>query len=611
MSESLYPFYQDELYFIRKLAQDFARQYPAAAARLQLEPTKSNDPHVERLIEAFALLAGRIHHKINDEYPELTEAVLGVLYPHYLAPVPSFATVQFELDPNRATPTGVQVAKGKTLASTRVGDTPCRFRTCYPLSLWPVAVTEARLQPPPFPPGLSPPDTARAALRMKLSIQGELPLGQLQMNELRFHLAGGLGLTPLLYELIHNHALQVVFRLPENKQAPPIILSSREAIGAVGFEREDSLLPYPRQAFPGYRLLTEFFAYPAKFLYFDLKGFQRVRAAGAQRQIEVLIFVDRALPRLEQAVDASTFRLGCTPVVNLFDQTAEPIALTQLRSEYKVTPDVARPMGMEVYSVDSVTAAEPDGTDREFRPFYDFRHGSSREGDQPLWFATRRPGTGENDHGTDVYLRLVDRGFAPAQPADTVLVVRTTCTNRDLPTRIPRHADEVRFDPEFSAPGITLRCPRNPTPPYRPPLRRGVQWRAISHLSLNHLTLTDGEEGRLALQELLRLYDPTSEEAAPQLAALARQVIEGIADLRSRRVVAPVDGGFVRGTELTIEFDETKYAETSPYLFAAVLERFFAQYASLNSFTQTVARFKDRPGELKRWPPRAGDRPLL
>jgi type VI secretion system protein ImpG len=611
MSESLYPFYQDELFFIRKLAQEFARQYPAAAARLQLEPTRSNDPHVERLIEAFALLAGRIHHKINDEYPELTEAVLGVLYPHYLAPVPSFATVQFDLDPARATPTGVQVAKGKTLASTRVGDTPCRFRTCYPLTLWPVAVTEARLQPPPFPPGLSPPDSARAALRLKLTIQGELPLGQLQVNSLRFHLAGGLGLTPLLYELIHNHALQVVFRLPEAKQAKPIVLTARDAIGSVGFDADEGLLPYPRQSFPGYRLLTEYFAYPVKFLYFDLKGLDRARAAGAQRQIEVLIFVDRALPRLEQAVDAATFRLGCTPVVNLFEQTAEPISLSQLRTEYKVTPDVARPMGMEVYSVESVTAAEPDGTDREFRPFYDFRHGSHREADQPLWYSARRPGTGEHDHGTDVYLRLVDHNFDPAQPADTVLVVRTTCTNRDLPTRIPRHADEVRFDPEFSAPGITLRCPRNPTPPFRPPLRRGLQWRVISHLTLNHLTLTDGAEGRLALQELLRLYDSTSPEAAPQLAALARQVIDGISDLRSRRVVAPVDGGFARGTELTVEFDETKYAETSPYLFAEVLERFFAQYASLNSFTQTVARFKDRPGELKRWPPRAGDRPLL
>jgi type VI secretion system protein ImpG len=611
MSESLYPFYQDELFFIRRLSQEFARQYPAAAARLQLEPNRCNDPHVERLIEAFALLAGRIQHKLHDEYPELTEAVLGVLYPHYLSPVPSFATVQFDLDPARATPTGVRIAKGGTIATVRVADTPCRFRTCYPLTLWPVAVTEARLQPPPFPPGLSPPDNARAALRMKLAIQGELPLQQLQLKELRFHLFGGLGLMPLLYELVHNHAVQVVFRVPEAKQAAPLIFPAKEVIAPVGFDTAEGLLQYPRQSFPGYRLLTEFFAYPPKFLYFDLKGFDRVRAAGAQRQVEVFIFVDRSLPRLEQAVEAGTFRLGCTPVVNLFEQTAEPIALTHLRTEHRITPDVARPMGMEVYSVDAVTAADPDGTNREFRPFYDFRHGGGRDIDLPFWHTTRRPGTGENDRGTDVYLRLVDRAFEPAQPADTVLVVRTTCTNRDLPTKLPRHGDEVRFDAEFSAPGVTLRCPRNPTPPLRVPLRRSLQWRVISHLNLNHLSLTAGDEGRLALQELLGLYDPTDPETEPTLAALAHSAIEGISDLRARRVVAMVNGGFARGTELTLEFDETKYVETSAFLCASVLERFFAQYASLNSFTQTVARLKERPGELKRWPPRAGDRPLI
>src|SRR5262249_1680435 len=299
--------------------------------------------------------------------------------------------------------------------------------------------------------GLSPPDASKAALRLKLSIQGELPFAQLQMKELRFHLVGGLGLTPPLYELIHNHALQVVFRTPEAKQAPPIILPAKDAIGAVGFQESEALLPYPRQAFPGYRLLTEFFAFPQKFLYFDLKGLDRIKAAGAQRQFEVIIFVDRTLPRLEQAVEANTFRLGCTPVVNLFEQTAEPISLNHLRTEYKVVPDVARRRGMEVYSIVSVSAAEPDGTARESRPFHAFRHGGGREADQPLWYSTRRTGTGENDHGTDVYLRLVDRTFDPAKPADTVLVVRTTCTNRDLSTRIPRFADEVRFDPEFSA----------------------------------------------------------------------------------------------------------------------------------------------------------------
>src|SRR6516165_8945472 len=98
MSDVLYPYYERELLFIRQLAQEFARQYPAAADRLRLEPNRSADPHVERLIEAFALLAGRIHHKLDDEFPELTDALLSVLYPHYLAPIPSMGIVQFDLD---------------------------------------------------------------------------------------------------------------------------------------------------------------------------------------------------------------------------------------------------------------------------------------------------------------------------------------------------------------------------------------------------------------------------------------------------------------------------------------------------------------------------------
>ena len=623
MSDTLYSFYQDELFFIRKMAQDFARQYPAAAARLQLEPNRSTDPHVERLIEAFALLTARVQHKIHDDYPEVTEALLNVLYPHYVAPVPSFATLQFDFDPLRAIPTGMVIEKGRQLLTPRVGDTPCKYRTCHDVTLWPISVTEAKLQPPPFPPGLRPPDKAVAALRLKFQITGEMTWPMLQLGRLRIHLAGDDAFTAPLYELIHRHALQVVFRSGENKQAPPVVLPAAEAIHPVGFGPDDGLLPYPKRSFPGYRLLTEFFAYPAKFLYFDLAGFPEAKRTGAQKQLEVFLFLDRTLPRLEQAVEAGAFRLGCVPVVNLFEHIAEPVNWTQQRSEYKVIPVVGRPLGYEVYSVDSVAAVNPDGTDREFRPFYDFRHGTGHQKGNAFWYATRRPSVGIHnpddptgktpleDRGSDVFLRLVDPAFDPATPANDVLVIRTTCTNRDTPNRLPRTGEEVPFEPAFSAAGLTVRCPRNPTRPMRPAMRRGLQWRLISHLSLNHLSLTDGEEGRLALLELLRLYDPTDLDGEPRLAAMARQAVEGITQLRSRPTVALANGGFCRGLEVTVEFDEAKYVETSAYLLASVLERFFSLAVNVNSFTQLVARTKQRTAEWKRWPPRAGDKPLL
>src|SRR6516164_3155336 len=133
MSDTLYPYYERELHFIRQRAREFAREYPGAAGRLLLEPTRSVDPHVERLIESFALLCGRIHHKLDDEFPELTEGLLSVLYPHYLAPIPSLGIVQFELDPARAQlPNGFSIPRGSRLHTQPVNNLQCKFRTGYP-----------------------------------------------------------------------------------------------------------------------------------------------------------------------------------------------------------------------------------------------------------------------------------------------------------------------------------------------------------------------------------------------------------------------------------------------------------------------------------------------
>jgi len=615
MSEELYPYYQDELYFIRKLAQEFARKYPAAAARLQLEPDRSADPHVERLIEAFALLSGRIRHKLHDEFPELTDAVLSVVYPHALAPVPSFATVQFEPDPHRpVAPEGVPIPAGSRLNTDRVGDLACQYRTCYPVRLWPLAVTTAKLHPPPFPPGLNPPARANAAIRLRLQSLGEVGFDKLRFESLRLHLAGENTLTAPLFDLIHNHAIEVAFSVPDRPSAT-VGLPAETAIAKVGFEPDEALLPYPANVFPGYRLLTEYFGYSAKFLYMDIRGWEAVRAAiGNARAVDVVIFLDRSHARLEHMLDSSMLRLGCTPAANLFEWTAEPIPLTHTKPEYKLVPEVGHPTGYEVFSVTGVAAAGPEGRDVEYQPFYHFRHGESRDHRHAFWYATRRPGLAHDDRGTDVFLHLVDSGFDPAAAIGETLIVRTLCTNRDLPLRLPRVGEEVRFHLGFAAPGVSARSVRNPTGTLRPASPRGRYWHLVSHLNLNHLSLTGEGSGTEALKTMLRLYDLTDLAADPQQAALARQAIDGILNVASRRTTGWIGsgdlGGFARGLEVTLELDETKFTASSAVLFASVLERFFALYASVNSFTQLLARYRQRDGILKRWPPRAGDRPV-
>lgn len=604
MPDDLLTYYERELTFMRQMGAEFAAKYPKIASRLLLEADKSEDPHVERLIQAFAFLAARIHRKIDDEFPEITEALLGVLYPHYLAPIPSMSVVQFVLDPDQGKLTsGHRIEKGTTLYSHPVNDTPCRFRTCYPVTLWPIEVSSARLGEPDR---LRPSGDAVAVIRLELRCLGGATFAQLELDRLRFFLSGESQLSHSLYELLLNGDCQVQLRaLGEPSGFKPILLSSR-CLQAVGFSPDEGMLPYTPRSFLGYRLLQEYFAFPEKFLFVDLCELDRATRAGFREQMEVCIFLNR-MPKLEQPINAGTFRLGCTPIVNLFEQIAEPIRLNHAQTEYRVIPDIRRQTATEVYAIDTVTSTSPDLTEPlHIQPFYSFRHAVEPDRPQAFWYASRRPSPRKGDEGTEVYLSLVDFTFQPALPASETLTMYITCTNRDLPGKLPFGGERGEFELEGAAPLSRIRCLTKPTETIRPPLRRGAQWRLLSHLSLNYLSIC--EEGREALQEILKLYDFSD-------SAVIRQQITGITDVSSRRVVGrPASlpwNGFCRGIEVTVEFDEEKYVGSGVFLFASVLEKFFGLYASLNSFSQMIALSRQREEPIKRWAPRAGEQILL
>jgi type VI secretion system protein ImpG len=195
----------------------------------------------------------------------------------------------------------------------------------------------------------------------------------------------------------------------------------------------------------------------------------------------------------------------------------------------------------------------------------------------------------------------------PSSAPQWTVHAETTCLNRDLPYRLPFGGGQPLLRLASGGP-VRLECLTHPTPTLRPALRHGVVWRLISHLTLNHLSLIDYEEGADALREILRLYDFSD-------SAQVRGVIDGILSVRTRRVVGrlggDVRGGFCRGIEVNIRFDEDRYVGTGVYLFAAVLERFLSLYCSINSFSRTVATTNKREGELARWPPRSGETTLL
>jgi type VI secretion system protein ImpG len=511
---------------------------------------------------------------------------------------------QFVLDPDQGKLTnGHHIPQGSMLYSQSVNGSPCRFRTCYPVTLWPLEVTSARFDAPDR---VSPAPQAAAMIRLELRCLGGISFADLTLNSLRFFLHGESPLVYALYELLLNNICQVQFRpLEEQKGAKPVVLPAR-CLTPVGFGPSEGLLPYTPRSFLGYRLLQEYFAFPEKFLFFDLKELDRAVRARFRTGVEVLLFLDKPL-RLEQPISADTFRLGVTPVVNLFEQVAEPIRVTRAETEYRVVPDVGRQQATEVYSIESVTSVSPHLSEPIiFEPFYSFKHAAEREQQQAFWHTTRRPSSRKGDSGTEVYLSLVDLNFRPTVPAVETLTLHVTCTNRDLPGRLPFGGERGDLELEGAAPLSRIRCLKKPTETIRPPLRRGAQWRLISHLALNYLSISEG--GRDALQEILKLYDYAD-------SSVIRQQIAGITKVTSRRVIGrPASmpwNGFCRGIEVSIEFDEDRYVGSGVFLFASVLEKFFGLYGSLNSFTQLIAMTKQREEPLKRWLPRAGEQILL
>jgi type VI secretion system protein ImpG len=612
MSDALLPYYNRELSYVRRLAGQFAQAHPKIAARLRLGPDSSEDPHVERLIEAFAYLNARTRRKLEDDFPELTEALLGVLYPHYQVPIPSLAIVQFDLaEEQNGLTAGATLPRHTQLETESIQGLPCRFRTCYPVTLHPIELRHASLSRPPFA-APSAPQLAQAAAVLRLVLgcrDAAVNFADLTAQSLRFFLKGQPQHVYLLYELLFNHALGVALAGGADDPAP--VLLDKECLRPVGFERDEGLLPYTARSCVGYRLLTELFAFAPKFLFADLAGLGEGALRRAGNQLEVFVYLNRAAPDLEQNLSEDTFRLGCTPVVNLYPQRAEPIPLTQTDYEHRVVPDARRPLAHEVYSIDRVTASARDGTGVEFRPFFSVKHADEGRAGQTFWHAVRRQaenGTGATDPGQEVFLSLVDLELQPAASADWTVDVETTCLNRDLPGRLPFGGDQPRLQvSEGGALVGRVSCLTPPTPTLRPALRHGALWRLISHLSLNHLSLVGDGDQADALREVLKLYDFTD-------SAQTRQLIDGVLEVRSRRVTGRPRGqtaeAFCRGVEVTVCFDEEKFTGGGLFLFACVLERFLGLYCSLNSFTKLIATVKGREGELRRWPPRMGEKVL-
>lgn len=622
MNPHLLKYYNQELQYIREMGAEFASEYPKIAGRLGLDGFDCVDPYVERLLEGFAFLTARIQLKLDAQFPQFTQYLLQTVYPHYLSQTPSMTVVQFQPDYNESgLSDGITLPRDSILRSLlgKNEQTACLYRTAHDVTLWPIKINQAEYLTTMAGSGLPEKPGTRAALRLQLVTSNGQAFNQLPLDELSFYLPGTDAMPMHIYEQLFANTLSVVVRSPERSADWHRILP-KEAICQEGFDDKHALLPLSQKSFSGYRLLHEYFAFPARFMFMRLTQLADAVSHCSSDRLEVIFLFDRQDSYLEKHVSTDNFSLFCSPAINLFSKQCDRIHVTPGAPELHVVADKTRPMDFEVHSIQQVQGYGAEaGSEQTFQPFYGSNNLAALTPQQAFYIARREPrqlstrqqhnGPRSSYIGSETYISLVDFAETPYRDDLRQVGVQALCSNRDLPLHMPVGKENTDFTLDSGAPLNAVRCIAGPSKPLPSWAQNESCWRLISHLSLNYLSLTDNDEqkGALALRELLALYGDIAELSV-------RKQIEGVCHITSKAVIRriPVSGPIAlgRGQEIALTLDEDAFVGSGVFLLGAVMERFFARYASINAFTQTVIRTRER-GEIMRWPLRTGSRHVL
>jgi type VI secretion system protein ImpG len=606
-------YYGRELRYLRELGGEFARDFPKVAARLGLDASDCADPYVERLLEGFAFLAARAQVRLDADFQRFTEPLLQTVCPNYVAPTPSMAVVQLHPDDQHGSLDGFMVPRGTALRASphRSDAIACEYSTAHDVRLWPIELRSASVGPLIGALPVALPHASRrpvAALTLRLGTMDGLPFSELALDDLTFFFRGGDSVAPRLFDACMAGAIAMFSRDPGGRTSWTRL--ERASLHARGLGEEDALLPRKHRVFEGHVLLHEYFAFPQRFLFADLRGLSAGVRACRGPEIELLILLDRHDPALDRAVSAASLALFCTPAINLFRRRADRISLID-RDEWHVVVDRKRPRDFEVHSIQSVTGySARDQVGRSFLPFHrmDAREPTS------AYFTVQRSDQHVAHHadparksylGSETLVSPVDWQGAPFSGDLRQLSVETLCTNRDLPLLMPNGSGKTDFFLESGAPVRAIRCVAGPSAP-RGVLARGeIAWKLIA--TLYNVGLNDAPDAVGSLREVLALF-------ADAIDPSAHRRVHGIRSAMTRPVVRklPLDGPptFGQGLEVALDCDDSAFDGSSVYILGSALGAFFRRHVSTGSFVETVVR-TDQRGEVVRFPLRTGSRGVV
>lgn len=596
---SVEKYFRQELDYLRELGKQIAIEKPHLAHFLS---EKSADPDVERLLEGFAFLSGSLREKIEDQFPEFTHSLINMLWPNYLRPTPSMAIVEFYPD-TKITQAEDKVEKGTILLSTPIsnenGDKPlqCQFKTCRDVWLNPFNVCDASVLN----------SNERAIIRLEFSSESNIPFNQIDLNKLRFYLGADDYTNQQLY-LWFSYYLESA-ELVINNQSIPL---PHFNFSPVGFGKEDALIPYPKNTYTGYRILQEYFCFPEGFFFFDVMGAEPLQISDGVRTFSLNLSFSEPLSSDVQ-IKASTFKLHCTPVINLFEHHSEPIVLTGEKQEYSLKASYSHPQWYEIFSIDRVFSYLQDkkanigqirGSFREYPAFESFEHQIEYAKERTVLYYKARTKPSHFYPGFDHYLSFVRGDETLLLNLEESVSVDLTCTNREIPSYLKVGDICIKTDKnpavaDFS--NIT-----RPSMPLHPILDGTLAWKLISNSSLNYLSLLNID----ALKEIIKTYDLPSWHSKRN-ARISQKKLDAIKEIETK----PVDRLFknisIRGLQSTLYIKQSEFNSAGEmFLFCTVLSRFFSLYASVNSFHKLKVINLDNQ-ESYEWPIQIGQHQLM
>jgi len=618
MEAKFLEFYNQELKFIRETGAEFAKEYPKIAGRLGLDGFDCSDPYVERLLEGFAFLSARIHLKLDASFPKFTQHLMEQLFPTFLQPSPSMIITQFNPDFEEGSLTeGVTIPRQTALHSLlgKGEQTACEYRTSHEVTLWPIKLTQAEYinaqELASYTTNTSLGFIPKSGVMVTLEAAPGVKFSEMSLDSLMLHIRGTESFPLYLFESLFKGYQGCLYKSSSNMWRKAHTPTS---ITAHGYDKEDALLPYCNKQFDGFRLLKEYFAFAKRYLFLSVDNLQATLKQCHEETIQLLFLLEHNDPRLENLVSADNLALHCTPAINLFPKRAERINVSRINNDFHVVPDKLRPLDFEVCTIENIkgfsSGIEPT---TDFLPLYaaDDAHTNKHNAyytttrdTRSLNVNQRKFGHRSSYIGTEIYLSLVDPKNAPYADNLRQLSVDTLCCNRDLPLMMPLGKGKTDFTIDTGAPCESVRCVGEPTRPNAPLSEGNVAWDLINQLSINFLGITDNNStsALTKLKTLLGLMMNKKDHAQTKQ-------IDGIIDLKTHQITSrlPFAGPicFGRGVAIEITVDELAYEGNSTFMLGMILDQFFSQYVSINSFTQLILNSSDSR-EIYRWPIRIG-----